>query len=91
MPKCFGYDPRPYCGDCTPRRLGFPTGGFHTCFELRHLDNSHFSHRGSCLTRSNGDVQKIVKISSGHMVKCWIAKIYLTNPCTQPSTFSHPM
>jgi hypothetical protein len=25
------------------------------------------------------------------MVKCWILKIYLTNPNTEPSTFSHPM
>jgi hypothetical protein len=31
-----------------------------------------------------------VKTSSGHMVKCWIPKIYLTNPSTEPSTFSHP-
>jgi hypothetical protein len=32
-----------------------------------------------------------VKTSSGRMVKCWIPKIYLTNPSTEPSTFSHPM
>jgi hypothetical protein len=32
-----------------------------------------------------------VKTSSGRMVKCWIPKIYLTNPSTKPSTFSHPM
>jgi hypothetical protein len=25
------------------------------------------------------------------VVKCWIPKIYLTNPSTKPSTFSHPM
>jgi hypothetical protein len=39
----------------------------------------------------NSDVQKIVKTSSGRMVRCWIPKIYLTNPRTEPSTFSRPM
>jgi hypothetical protein len=29
-----------------------------------------------------------MKTSSGHIVKCWIPKIYLTNPSTEPSTFS---
>jgi hypothetical protein len=66
-------------------------GGFHTHFEPRHLHAPYFFHRGSRLTRSNGDVQKIVKTSSDHMVKCWISKIYLTNPSTEPSTFSRPM
>jgi hypothetical protein len=32
-----------------------------------------------------------VKTSSGRMVKCWIPKIYLTNPNTEPSTSSCPM
>jgi hypothetical protein len=32
-----------------------------------------------------------VKTSSGHMVKCWIPKIFLTNPITEPSTVSHSM
>jgi hypothetical protein len=32
-----------------------------------------------------------VKTSSGRMVKCWISKIYLTNPSTESSTSSHPM
>jgi hypothetical protein len=27
----------------------------------------------------------------GRMVKCWIPKIYLTNPSTEPSNFSRPM
>jgi hypothetical protein len=39
----------------------------------------------------SGEVQRIVKTSSGRMVKCWIPKIYLTNPSTESSTFSHPM
>jgi hypothetical protein len=29
-----------------------------------------------------------MKTSSSGMVKCWISKIYLTNPNTEPSTFS---
>jgi hypothetical protein len=29
--------------------------------------------------------------SSGRMVKCWIPKIYLTNPSTEPLTSSHSM
>jgi hypothetical protein len=32
-----------------------------------------------------------MKTSSDHMVKCWIPKIYLTNPSTKPSTPSHPV
>jgi hypothetical protein len=28
---------------------------------------------------------------TGRMVKCWIPKIYLTNPNTKQSTSSHPM
>jgi hypothetical protein len=32
-----------------------------------------------------------VKTFSGRMVKCWIFKIFLTNPSTEPSTFSHSM
>jgi hypothetical protein len=90
-PERFGYGPHPQRGDRFPRRPGFPTGGFHTRFEPRHLDGPHFPCRGSCPTRSNGDVQKIVKTSSGRMVKYWITKIYLTNPSTEPSTFSRPM
>jgi hypothetical protein len=50
-------------------RHGFPAGGFHTRFEPRHLDSPHFPRRGSHPTRSSGEVQKIVKTSSGRMVK----------------------
>jgi hypothetical protein len=42
-------------------------------------------------TRPSSEVQRTVKTSSSRMVKCWIPKIYLTNPSTKPSTFSHPM
>jgi hypothetical protein len=91
VPRRFSYDPRLYRGDHTPRKLDFPVGGFHTHFKPRHLDGPRFLRRDSRPTRSNGDVQKIVKTSSDRMVKCWIRKIYLTNPSTKPSTISRPM
>jgi hypothetical protein len=34
-------------------------------------------------------MKRIIKTSSGHIVKCGIPKIYLTNPITKPSTSSH--
>jgi hypothetical protein len=70
--------------------LVFLKEGF-TPIEPRHLDGPHFPRCGSHPTPSNGDVKKFVKTSSCHMVKCWIPKIYLINPSTEPSTFSHPM
>jgi hypothetical protein len=91
VPRRFGYGPRSHHGDRPPRRHDFPTGGSYTRFESRHLDSPCFPCHGSCPTRSNGEVQKIVKTSSGRMVKCWIPKFYLTNPSTEPSTSSHPM
>jgi hypothetical protein len=89
VPRCFGYGPRSHRGDRSPRRHDFPVVGSYTHFEPRHLDSPHFPHRGSCPTGSNGEVQKTVKISSYHMVKCWIPMICLTNPGTEPSTSSH--
>jgi hypothetical protein len=91
VPRCFGYGPHPHRDGHTPRRHGFPAGGSYTRFEPRYLDDPHFSHRGSCLTQSNDEVQKTVRTSSGHMVKCWIPKIYLTYPSTESSTSSRPM
>jgi hypothetical protein len=91
MPRRFRYNPRPHRGDCFPRRLGFPAGGAHTHFEPRHLDDPHFPHRGSHPTQPNGELERIVKTSSGRMVKCWIPKIYLTHPSTEPSTPSRSM
>jgi hypothetical protein len=91
VPRRFGYGPRPHRGDRFLRRPGFPIRGVHTHFEPRHLDSQHFSHRGSHPTRPNGELERIVKTSSGRMVKCWIPKIYLTNPSTEPSTFSRPV
>jgi hypothetical protein len=87
----FGYDPRPHRGDHTPRRHGFPIGESYTHFEPRHLDSPHFSRCGSRPTSSKGEVQKTITTSLGCMVKCWITKIYLTNPSTEPSTSSHLM
>jgi hypothetical protein len=90
-PRRFGYGPRPHHSDRFPRRPGFPTGGSFLHLELRHFDGPRFSRRGSRPTRPSGEVQRMMKTSSGRMVKCWIRKIYLTNPSTESSTFSHPM
>jgi hypothetical protein len=84
-------DPRPQRGDCFPRRPGFPAEGAHTHFEPRHLVDPRFPNHGSRLTRPNGELKRIVMTFSGRMVKCWIPKIYLTNPSMKPSTPSHPM
>jgi hypothetical protein len=89
--RCFGYGPRPHRGDHFPRMPGFPTGWSFTHFEPRHLDGPHFPCCGSCPTRPSGEVQRTVKTFSGRMVKCWISKIYLTNPGTEPLTPSHPV
>jgi hypothetical protein len=86
VPRCFGYDPCPHRGDRFLRRPGFPAGGTHTHFELRHLDGPCFPHRGSRPTWPNGELESIMKTSSDRMVKCWIPKIYLTNPSMEPST-----
>jgi hypothetical protein len=91
VPRHFGYGPRPHRGDHFSRRPSFLAGGSYTHFEPRHLDGLHFSRRGSHPIGSNGEVLKIVKTSSGRMIKCWIPKIYLTNLSTEPSTSSSPM
>jgi hypothetical protein len=91
VPRLFGYSPRLHRGDRPLRRHGFPAGVSYTRFESRHLDSPCFLCRGSCPTRSNGEVQKIVKTSSGRMVKCWISKFYLTNPSTESSISSRPL
>jgi hypothetical protein len=90
-PRRFGYSPRPYRGDRFPRRPGFSVGGSFPHFEPRHLDSPRFPRRGSRPTRPSGEVQRTVKTSSGRMVKCWIPKIYLTNPSNESSTFSRPV
>jgi hypothetical protein len=69
-PRRFGYGPHPHHGDHFPHRHGFPAGGSFTHFESRHLDGPRFPHHGSRPTRPSGEVQRMVKTSSGHMVKC---------------------
>jgi hypothetical protein len=89
--KRFGYGPCPHRGDRLPRSPDFPTGGSHTHSEPKHLDGPCFPRRGSRRTRTNGEVQRTVKTSSGCMVKCWIPMIYLTNPSIESSTSSRTM
>jgi hypothetical protein len=90
-PRRFGYGPRPCRGDRFSRMPSFPTGVSYTHLEPRYLHGPRFPRHGSHPTRSSGEVQRIVKTSSARMVKCWIPRIYLTNPSTKPSTFSHPV
>jgi hypothetical protein len=59
----FGYGPRPYRGYRFSRRPNFPVGESRTHFEPRHLDDTHFSRRGSRPTRPNGEVQRTMKTS----------------------------
>jgi hypothetical protein len=91
VPRCFAYGPRPHHGDHPPRRHNFPARGAHSYFGLSRFNSPHLPHHGSCPTRSIGEVQRIMKTSSGRMVKYWIPKIFLTNPSTELSTFSHSM
>jgi hypothetical protein len=85
----FSVDPHSHHGVHPPRSHGFPARGVYSHFELSRFDGSRFPCHGSHRTHSNGEVQRIVKTSSDRMVKCWIPKIFLTNPSTKPSTFSH--
>jgi hypothetical protein len=91
VPGHFGVNPHSHRGVRRPCRHGFPARGVYSHFESSRFDGPRFPHRGSHPTRSNGEVQRVGKTSSGHMVKCWIPKIFLTNPNTEPSTFSHSM
>jgi hypothetical protein len=68
-----------------------PARGVYSHLELSCFDGSRFPHRGSRTTLSNGEVQKTVKTFSDRMVKCWIPKIFITNPSTESSSFSHSM
>jgi hypothetical protein len=91
VPGRFGVDPRSHRCVRPPRRHGFFARGVYSHFEPSRFDDPHFSRRGSRPTHSNGEVQRIGKTYSGRVVKCWIPKIFLTNPSTEPSTFSHSM
>jgi hypothetical protein len=90
-PRRFGYGPRPHRGDRFSRRPDFSAGGSFPHFEPRHLNGPRFPRCGSRPTRPDGELERIVKTSSGRMVKCWIPKIYLTHPSTESSTPSRPM
>jgi hypothetical protein len=87
MPRHFGYGPRPHRGDRFPRMPGFFAGASHPHLEPRHLNGPYFPCCGSCPTWANGKVQRTVKTSSGRMAKCWIPKIYLTNPALNHRPF----
>jgi hypothetical protein len=95
--RSYGFGPRENCfeprrfGDRFPRMPGFLAGGSFTHFEPRHLDGPRFPRHGSHPTQPSGEVQRTMKTSSGRIIKCWIPKIYLTNPSTEPSTFSRHM
>jgi hypothetical protein len=56
VPGCFGVDPCSHHGVHPPCRQGFPARGVYSHLELSRFDGPHFSHRGSCPTRSNGKV-----------------------------------
>jgi hypothetical protein len=90
-PRCFSYGLRPHRGDRFPCRPSFPAGGSFPHFEPRLLDGPRFPRCGSRPTQLSGEMQRTVKTSSCRMVKCWIPKIYLTHPSTEPSTPSHSM
>ena len=82
----FGSDPRSlHRGDRYPHRHRYPSDGFYPRSELRHFDGLRFPHHGSRFPRLSDKVQTTMLISSDRMVKCWIPKVYLTNPSTRPS------
>jgi hypothetical protein len=70
VPKRFGYSPHPHRGDRFSRRPGFLIGWSYTHLEPRHLDGPHFPCHGTRPTGLDGEVQRTVKISSDHMIKC---------------------
>jgi hypothetical protein len=91
VPRCFDVDTRSHCGVCPLCRHGFSATSVYSHLEPSRFDGPHFPRHGSCHTRSDDEVQKTVKTSSGRMIKCWITKIFCTNPSTEPSTFYHSM
>jgi hypothetical protein len=92
MPGSFGVDPRSHRGVPPPRRHSFPARGVYSKFEPVAL-TVHAFHNvvHVSLAQMVREVQRIVKTLSGHMVKCLITNIFLTNPNTKSSTFSHSM
>jgi hypothetical protein len=84
VPRHLGYGPCPHPGDCSPRRHCFSARGSYSYLEPSRFDGPRFSRHVSRPTRSNSEVQRIVKTSLGCMVKCLIPKIFLTTPITEP-------
>jgi hypothetical protein len=70
LPGRFGVNPRFHRHVRPPCRHGFSAKGVYSHFEPNRFDGSRFPHHGSRPTRSTGKVQRIVKTSSGLMVKC---------------------
>jgi hypothetical protein len=70
VPSCFGLNPRSHRGVRPPCRHGFPARDVYSHFDPSRFDGPRFPRRGSRPTHSNGEVQRIVKTSSGRMVKC---------------------
>jgi hypothetical protein len=91
VPRRFGFNPRSYRGSRPPCRHGSPARGVYSHFEPSCFDGPRLPRRGSRPTHSNCEAHKTVVTCSCHMVKCWIPKIFLTNPSTEPSTFSCSM
>jgi hypothetical protein len=67
VPRHFGVDPHSHRGVRPPRRHGFSARGVYSHFELSRFDDPHFPYRRSHPTRSNGEVQRIVKTFLGRM------------------------
>jgi hypothetical protein len=70
VPRRFYVNPRFHRGVRPMRRHGFSARGVYSHFEPSCFDGPCFPRCGSCPTRSNGEIQRIVKTSSGRMVKC---------------------
>jgi hypothetical protein len=70
VPRRFSYGTHPHRGDRFPHRPGFPARGSYNHFEPIHWDGPHFPRRGTHPTGSIGEVQRTMKTSSGHMIKC---------------------
>jgi hypothetical protein len=69
VPGHFAIDPCSHHSIHPTSRHGFPYRGVYSHFEPSRFDSPLFHCRGSRSTRLNGEVQRIVKNSSGHMVK----------------------
>jgi hypothetical protein len=72
VPGRFDVDPHYHRDVHPPCRHGFSARGVHSHFEPSHFDGPRFRRHGSRLTRSNGEVQRIVKTC--HAPKFQISK-----------------